>query len=602
MYSVSSALPRMTVVLAVSGLATPAPLSGLSFMLAPAPDTVLVAPPTGSVEIDPVQVQEAFDRVQPGDTIYFAPGTYLMGQGARLTVPEVTVLGHPDGTVLRGCEPEHFELREGLGMEDQTDIVFGCTGLFVLADRQTIRGLTFDHAWHGLVVGHLQGPPGTGPANVSFGGHRIEGNTFRHVPNGIRVIGPTDAVTVIRDNEVVNAYHAFNINSAPVHLIDNRISVPDPHSVPTSSHPESGVILSATGPPNASCEGSLVAGNIIDGTVHGIQVLGGPGEVCADHEIRDNIIRIRPVPLPAGFPDHLRDFYFGEGAEGTTVAGIAIRLYGITLDGDSAAGPLVRDVQVTNNRIVGGSGLGIQLVATTGAQIVGNTISYIRRRSPLPGLTWGDDPERWRSANGAGVWISEDSGDNLVADNFFHEIDGPFVQIAGAENEIHFRETDPPVVDRGRDNRIRTNQPPHDTAPSVLASALARSDPHVLGTRADSIVSLTYDLARAWTKLEPERYLGYLSNDLVFYFEGGRLGRAAFENVIRTALGSLRSSTFEVNDPEVVVLGPNAAVISFGLREQMVSVEHGEETTESALTPRHNKSAPRNPQRRFRFQ
>lgn len=60
-------------------------------------DTILVAPPTGMVDHDRSNVQAAFDSVKPGDTILFSPGKYMLGAGAKLTVPDVTVLGHPDG-------------------------------------------------------------------------------------------------------------------------------------------------------------------------------------------------------------------------------------------------------------------------------------------------------------------------------------------------------------------------------------------------------------------------------------------------------------------------------------------------------------------------
>ena len=69
--------------------------------------------------------------------------------GARLSVPDVTVLGHPEGTVLRGCNPEAFDVKE----EEVATVVFGRTAIYIQAERQTIRGLTFENVWHALVVG-----------------------------------------------------------------------------------------------------------------------------------------------------------------------------------------------------------------------------------------------------------------------------------------------------------------------------------------------------------------------------------------------------------------------------------------------------------------
>lgn len=81
-------------------------------------DTVFVAAPTGDSATDRTNVQAAFDAVQPGGTVRFAPGMYMLGAGVRLTVPDVTVLGHPDGTVLRGCDSEVMTERA----------VFSCSG------------------------------------------------------------------------------------------------------------------------------------------------------------------------------------------------------------------------------------------------------------------------------------------------------------------------------------------------------------------------------------------------------------------------------------------------------------------------------------------
>jgi pimeloyl-ACP methyl ester carboxylesterase len=422
--------------------------------VAAAGDTIRVEAPTGQVESDRVRVQDAFDRVRPGGVVAFASGTYVLGEGARLNVPDVTVLGHSDGTVLRGCDPERFEFPEGFGMDDVGAVALGCTGLFVLADRQTIRGLTFDHTWHGIYVGHLPSSSGEPPTDSGFGGHLIENNVFRYVPNGIRVVGPTADPTVIRDNDVVNAFHAFQSNGATVHIFDNRITVPEPQSVPASYHPESAVILSP-GPASGSCEGSRVVGNVVEGTVHGIQILaGGDRGTCRNHEIRDNVIRIRKVPLPPGYPRHFRDFYFGDEAEGSAVSGTAIRLHGEVLgpaDGVSAA---ITNVLIQDNRVLGGDGLGIQLVSASGNRVIDNHVSGIRRRSPFPGLTWGDDPNRWREANGSGIWASSGSDGNEIVGNTFEDIAGAAVVLEGDSNRVEIRTASDSVRDLGSGNQV----------------------------------------------------------------------------------------------------------------------------------------------------
>jgi parallel beta-helix repeat protein len=432
-------------------------------------DTVHVALPTGETETDRANVQAAFDAVQPGDVVRFAPGTYLLGAGARLTVPDVTVLGHPGGTVLRGCEPERFDLPDGFGMEEVGAIAMGCTGLYVLAENQTIRGLTFDHTWHGLFIGAAPwlGPPGeSGTPASGLGGHLIEKNVFRNVPNGIRVVGPSARVTVIRDNEVVNAYHAFQSNGAPVHVIENRITVPEPETVPAAYYPESGVILSPDAD-GAGCMGSRVEGNDVSGTIHGIQVLAGAWGRCSEHEIRNNVIRVRQVRLPSGYPSHHHRFYFGEGAEGSAVAGTAIRLYGAMEDGAAPEGgstATIAGVVVQDNRVLGGAGLGIQLVNASGNRIEGNHVSDIRARSPFPGLTWGDRPQCWREANGSGIWLSPASNENEIIGNVFEDVASHAVVLEGDGNVVELRSEGDGVRGLGTGNVVRRQTPEIGTA------------------------------------------------------------------------------------------------------------------------------------------
>lgn len=418
-------------------------------------DTVHVAPPTGERETDRAAVQAAFDAVQPGGTVLFASGTYVLGEGASLTVPDVTVQGHPEGTVLKGCEAGRFDLPEDGGMEAMGAMAMGCTGLVVLADRQTIRGLTFDHTWHGIYVSRPVWLRAEGaPPERGVGGHRIEGNVFRNVPNGIRVVGPTDQVTVIRDNRVENAYHAFTSNGAPVHVLQNRISVPAPETVPWFGYPEGGVILTP-GPSAEPCRGSRVVGNAIEGTVNGIQVLAGAAGRCRGNEIRDNEIRVVEVALPADYPDHLRVLYLGEDAEGSTVTGTAIRLYGEYTGAPDDPTAAITNILIENNRVLGGAGLGMQLVNASGNRIVGNHIYGIRRRSPFPGLTLYDDPDRWRDANGSSIWVSPGSNENEIIDNTFEAFATHAIALEGDRNIVETRNAADSVHDLGNGNQVR---------------------------------------------------------------------------------------------------------------------------------------------------
>ena len=231
-------------------------------------DTVHVALPTGETETDRANVQAAFDAVRPGDTVLFAPGTYLLGAGARLTVPDVTGLGHAEGTVLRGCDPEAFTAEA----YTSGSVQFECTGLYVQTERQTIRGLTFEYTWHGIVVGpfpasaEVARAASQGEAQLApypSGGQRIEGNTFRASPNGIRFRGIGEDVSVVRDNDFVDVFHAIGIYGAPLHFLGNRVTVEEPGRVPNSRHPGSAILVS---PGRKDCSGHVVASNRVECT------------------------------------------------------------------------------------------------------------------------------------------------------------------------------------------------------------------------------------------------------------------------------------------------------------------------------------------------
>ena len=98
------------------------------------PDALLVAAPTGDVEIDRAAIQAALDQVEPGGTVQLAAGTYLLGGGVELRVPDVTLQGDPDGTVLRGCDPEALAFPAPPEQPDPLAIIQRCSGLFLIAE------------------------------------------------------------------------------------------------------------------------------------------------------------------------------------------------------------------------------------------------------------------------------------------------------------------------------------------------------------------------------------------------------------------------------------------------------------------------------------
>jgi hypothetical protein len=420
-------------------------------------DTVRVPAPAGETKTDRANVQAAFDAVGPSDVVRFGPGPYYLGAGAQLTAPDVTVLGHPEGTTLRGCDPATFDRKKRL------PLVFDCTGLHVQTRRQTIQGLTFEHVWHGVIVGPyptsaeearavLQGES-SGPEPYPAGGHRIEGNTFRASINGLRVLGTGEEESVVRDNDFIDVYHAAGIYGAPLRFLGNRVTVEQPERVPRRGHPGSAILIGA----RPDCSGHVVANNRVEGYPGAIYVLAYNGTTCRDAEIRDNTIEVRPVTLPeTGAP--------APTDEDSTMVGVPITLAGL---GESSPGlpkseaeGVVENIVVEGNRLLGAEGLGI-LVDGSRNRIAGNTITGIRRREPFPGITWiGSEHTTWEAANGSGIWISPDSDHNEVAGNVFEDIAGAAVLIEGDSTRVELESADDTVGDRGAGTRV--TRPPEN--------------------------------------------------------------------------------------------------------------------------------------------
>jgi hypothetical protein len=444
-------------ILVAAACAGPAPdASDAPVGSAVAMDTLRVAPPTGTPEIDRANVQAAFDSVSAGEAILFAPGTYMLGAGATLTVPDVTVLGHPAGTTLQGCEPEAFDVPDA----ERLSVVFGCGGLVVRAERQTIRNLTFQYAWHGIVVGpypasleeamamQTQGLPEPFPV----GGQRIEGNTFRATPNGMRVLGVGDEPSVVRDNDFIDTFHAIGIYGPPLHFVENRVSVEDPSRVPNSRHPASAILVEAQ-TPGTDCSGTRVADNSVEGHPGAIYVLAAPGEVCRGVEIVDNTVRVSAVPVaPVS-----QGSTVPTTASDTTLVGIPITI-GV-LDFPMPGAPpelapgVIEEILVEGNRLLGAPGIGVR-VGASNSRIVDNEISDIRVRDPYPGVSWAPDLATWEAGNGSGIWVGPGMNGNTITGNIFERLAGPAITLEGDGNTVELVAPGDSVRDLGRENRI----------------------------------------------------------------------------------------------------------------------------------------------------
>jgi parallel beta-helix repeat protein len=398
----------------------------------PPSDAVQVAQPTGQREADRASILAALERVQPGDTVQFAAGTYLIGgEIIRVTVPRITLQGHTEGTTLRGCDPSEFP--------SENDDGFGgrCNGLELAGGWQTVRDLTFDHLFWALHVGCCWS--GRPYMQAGEGGHLIEGNTFRSSSNALRVHGFWSDPTVIRNNRFLNNWHSVAIYGSTVHLLDNDVSAPEPEAVQGRGFPADGIHIARPFDLHESvegvrrtCENNVVAGNRIDGVTEGIMVSANePGITCRNNVIRDNTIavrRARPPAMPGFVPVH-------DEAD-STVVGVPLALRGL------AGGSTLEDNLIEGNLIVGAEGLGIEIRNASRNRIVNNTVTGVVRREPFPGNALaalpvlGGDPEAWREANGSGIWISPGSDENEVIGNTFEDIAGQPVFLEGDRNRV----------------------------------------------------------------------------------------------------------------------------------------------------------------------
>lgn len=412
---------------------------------------VPVPAPTGVMEQDRAAVQSVFDSVRPGQTVEFAAGRYVLGAGVRLTVPGVTVRGHPDGTVLRGCEPDAFDVTEA----EYRAPVINCAGFYIETERQTVRDLTFEYMWHGIFIGRYPFPEeqaaktqGMLPPH-SVGGQRIEGNTFRATPNGMRVLGIGDSVSVVRDNDFIDNFHAIGIYGPPVHFVGNRVRVENPLGAPTSRVPGSAIIVEAQ---DTDCRGHLVADNSVEGHPGAIYVMVTRGRVCRGVQVRNNTVRVARVALPAD------GWVIPRSSTDSTLVGVPITisrrddvLPGVAQD---APDGILENIVVEGNTILGADGIGI-VVNANRTRIVDNQISDIRRRDPFPGVNWDVSLVTWGKGNGSGIWLAPAARENEVSGNVFVRIAGPAITVEGSANRVSLYAPGDTVADLGRANLVQ---------------------------------------------------------------------------------------------------------------------------------------------------
>jgi hypothetical protein len=427
-----------------------------------AADTVHVAPPTGEAETDRASILAALEEAEPGGTVLFGAGTYLVGPVIRIETPRITLLGHPDGSVLRGCDPEDYEASEGEVIASQgrpsRDVRARC-GMFELSGGEvTVRGLTFEHSRLGLLLGCCHLEP---RFRVTPGGYTIEGNVFRNSLNGVRPW--TTETSVIRGNRFVNTFHAISGVGSHLRVLDNDISVPDPSRVPGAGHPSFAIALGPLPGPVANAldledngEGTVIADNRIQGHPDGIFISVSPGTSFRGNEIRANTIEVVRVPIP---PDGPRSYIVDVTDErDSTVVGVPMTFYTRAGVGGGGAEELeegrFEDNLIEGNRLVGAEGVALALQRARRNRILDNVIVGVARREPFPGNTVLSSSELWRDANGSGIWPSPDSDGNEIIGNTFEDVTGAAVFLEGDDNQVELNSQRDEVRDLGTNNHV----------------------------------------------------------------------------------------------------------------------------------------------------
>jgi parallel beta-helix repeat protein len=410
-------------------------------------DTLFVAAPTGEREADRASILAALEDARDGNVLRFATGTYLVGEVIRIATPGLTLLGHQEGTVLRGCELDEYRAAEREIVEAEggfaREAISRCGTFELTGGGVTVRGLTFEQTRAGLMLGCCHMEP---RFEVTSGGYLIEDNVFRNSLNGIRpwITEPS----VIRGNRFINTFHAISGVGSHLHVLDNDISVPDPSAVPGVGHPSFAIALGPLPGPAAAAlgleengQGIVIAGNRIEGHPDGIYVPVYPGSSFRNNEIRGNTIRVARVPIP---PDGARSYIVDVTAPSdSTIVGIPIALYarsGVAgPEDDEVEAGWFEDNRIEGNRIIGAEGVGIALQRGRGNRIADNDIRGIGFREPFPGNTVLSSSELWREANGSGIWFSPGSDGNEIVGNSFEGIAGDAVVLEGNGNRVEVR-------------------------------------------------------------------------------------------------------------------------------------------------------------------
>jgi hypothetical protein len=368
---------------------------------------IQVATPTGNPAVDRASVEAAIAQAHEGDIVQFAAGTYAIGLEPPsppivVSVPGLTLQGHPGGTTLFGGAVTDFASQQGLQL----------TG-----GRQTVRDLTFESFFDALLIGGLVfGGPGEQDVDLSLGGYLVEGCTFKNSEEGVAIFLQSHDVSEVRRNEFLNIGSPISIAGRTLRAHSNSISAPEPEKNPFSGRPLFGGLIFALDA-SQECRSNVIENNSLEGLPDGFIVVAFGSAVCEKNEIRDN--RATGQKL------------FGAGDFGTVAAAVSF-------------GGTVRDNIFRENRLVGSEGVGIASLGGTGNL-------FLRNR--IVGVTGSDSPDA-PSFDGSGILLDEGSDFNRLIQNEFRDNAGDDVVLLGNHNLVVVDERNDSVLDQGQDNRI----------------------------------------------------------------------------------------------------------------------------------------------------
>jgi hypothetical protein len=349
--------------------------------VAPA-DTVYVAAPTGERETDRENVQAAFDAVQPGGTVVFAAGTYVVGgEGLVLRTPGVALRGDPDGTTLQGCT--QTQRRSPCRQCSPNSLRRAATASSSRRRRNGSRACASSHSASRSVSERRRRAEAQGRSASFTGGHVVEDNSF-HDGISFEIVLDADSTVRVRRNAFRNVWHAVAIvGGRNIHVTENDVSVPEPERVPFGF---AGVAIGALADADGACSSMIVEGNRIDGHTEALAIAVFPhrlpGSACSDITIRDNEIVMRPVRRPDGrlaIAPAIRLF----NAQRLVSEGLIE--WGEPPEGgwpDALSEGRISDVRVEGNRITGAVGIGIEAAHVTDTRIVDNEIEVRPAATP----------------------------------------------------------------------------------------------------------------------------------------------------------------------------------------------------------------------------